>query len=92
VQLQNADAGNIFGLGGAQARGKKDAAVQSKAIKPVGQWNREEVICVDDKIVCLINGEVVCVATGADPLGGPIGWQSEGAPFELRNIEIKPLG
>jgi 3-keto-disaccharide hydrolase len=90
VQLMNKDAGNIFGLG-AKVNGKKDAAAQAKAIKPVGEWNSEEVICQDGKITAKINGIVVAEGTDADPAEGPIGWQSEGAEIHFRNLEIKEI-
>jgi hypothetical protein len=89
VQLENRDAGNIFGLSGAKAKGMKDAAAQSRAIKPPGQWNSEEVTCQDGSITCRINGELVCSATEVDLKEGPIGWQSEGAEIQFRNIQIQ---
>jgi hypothetical protein len=88
AQLMNKDAGNIFGLFGAKANGKKDAAAQARAIKPVGQWNTMEVTTKDGAITCKINGITVAEAIGADPMEGPIGWQSEGAEIHFRNIEI----
>jgi hypothetical protein len=90
VQLANSDAGNIFALGG-RFQGKKDAAAQKKAIKPVGQWNQEEVTCRDGKITCTINGIEVATGTGAVPDSGSIGWQSEGRPIRFRNLLIKKL-
>ena len=91
VQLANADAGNIFAIQGAKFQGKKDADAQRKAIKPVGQWNAEEVTCRDGAIACKINGIEVASGKGADPDSGSIGWQSEGAKIRLRNIRIKVL-
>jgi len=90
VQLMNKDAGNIFGLG-SKVSGKKDAAVQAKAIKPVGEWNTQEVVCQDGRITAKINGMLVAEGTDADPREGPIGWQSEGAEIHFRNIRIKEL-
>jgi hypothetical protein len=91
VQLANSDAGNIFPVGPAKFSGKKDAAAQKKAIKPVGQWNSEEVVCKDGAITCTINGTQVATGTGASPDHGPIGFQSEGRPIRFRNLTIKPL-
>jgi len=90
VQLANRDAGNIFALGG-KFQGKKDAEAQKKAIKPVGEWNEEEVTSQDGSIVCKINGEEVARGTGAQPDHGQIGWQSEGRPIRFRNLRIKTL-
>ena len=64
--------------------------IQKQAIKPVGQWNLEEVTCQGGTIVCKINGVEVSRGTGCTIESGPIGWQSEGAPIRLRNVMIKP--
>jgi hypothetical protein len=90
VQLANRDAGNIFAIQGSKFTGQKDAAAQQKAIKPVGEWNVEEVVCKGDTITCTLNGVEVARGTGAMPAKGRIGWQSEGAPIRFRNIMIKP--
>lgn len=91
VQLMNRDAGNIFGLSGGKITAKKDAEAQKRAIKPVGQWNSEEVHCENGRIVARING--IQVAEGADSSlrEGVIGWQSEGAEIHFRNLEIREL-
>jgi hypothetical protein len=91
VQLANADAGHIFGIVGAKFQGKKDAAAQKRAIKPVGQWNLEEVTCHDGEISCKLNGILVDKGTGASPDSGQIGWQSEGGVIHFRNLKIKKL-
>jgi Domain of Unknown Function (DUF1080) len=91
AQLMNADAGNTFAIGGAKFRGKKDAAAQKKAIKPVGEWNLQEVTCKDGTIVCTINGVEIARGDGASPDSGPIGLQSEGSVILFRNMVIKPL-
>ena len=89
VQLENKDAGHIFAIGGSKFQGKKDGDAQKRAIKAVGQWNKEEIVCKDGAITCSINGIEVDTGTGASPDGGPIGWQSEGAPIRFRNLRIK---
>lgn len=91
VQLMNKDAGNIFALLGGKATAKKDSAAQARAIKPVGEWNREEVTVTAEKISCRINGELICEATDYDPKEGPIGWQSEGREIHFRNILIREM-
>jgi hypothetical protein len=91
VQLMNANAGAILPLGGAKCKTTLDKAAQKQAIKPVGQWNQEEVSCKDGSITCKINGVEISSGTGATIDSGPIGWQSEGAPIRLRNVMIKKL-
>jgi hypothetical protein len=89
AQLMNRDAGNLLPLGGAKAMVKKDAAAQAAAIKPVGEWNQEEVTCTAGKIVVLINGKAIASATDVDLAEGPIGWQSEGREIHFRNLMIR---
>jgi hypothetical protein len=88
VQLMYADAGNTFGIPPARFQGRKDAAAQKKAMKPVGEWNAQEVTCKDGAIVVSLNGIEVARGSGARPDHGPIGWQSEGAPIRFRKILI----
>ena len=71
--------------------GRKDPAAQAKAIKPVGQWNAEEVTCKEGTIVVTINGLEFARGQGARPDHGPIGWQSEGAPIRFRKLTIRVL-
>ena len=91
VQGENANAGHIFAINGAKFAGKTDRAAQKKAIKPVGEWNEEEIVCKDGAITCSINGVVVSSGTGASPAEGSIGFQSEGAPIRFRALRIKKL-
>jgi 3-keto-disaccharide hydrolase len=90
VQLLNSSAGAIIPINGAkcQARG---LASSKEAVKPVGQWNQEEVTCREGTITCTINGIEVSRGTGATVESGPIGWQSEGMPIRFRNVLIKAL-
>jgi hypothetical protein len=91
VQLANSDAGNIFAINGAKFQGKTDKDAQKRAIKDVGEWNAEEVTCLDGLIRCTINGVEVARGNGADPDHGPIGFQSEGRPIRFRKMTIRVL-
>lgn len=66
-------------------RGPKDVE------KPVGKWNRQEVICDGSRITIKLNGEVVNEGTGAKPDEGKIQIQSEGAEIWIRKIELRPV-
>jgi hypothetical protein len=92
VQLANSDAGHIFAINGSNFTGKKDPAAQKKAIKPVGEWNEEEVTCQDGKVTCKLNGIEVDSGQGADPDSGYLAWQSEGGAIRFRNLRIKTTG
>ena len=55
VQGLQKDHGNIFAIGGAKGKFKKDAEAQKKAIK-FGEWNTTEVLVKDGEITSKING------------------------------------
>jgi hypothetical protein len=59
--------------------------------KPVGEWNRMEVICDGDTITNILNGHVVNVGTKSSHTEGKIQFQSEGAEILFRKIEIRPI-
>jgi hypothetical protein len=59
--------------------------------KPVGQWNRAEVISLDGAIKFVVNGRTALEATGARPSRGRILLQSEGAEIFFRRIDLTPL-
>ncbi|HWE37657.1 MAG TPA: DUF1080 domain-containing protein [Isosphaeraceae bacterium] len=90
-QLANSEVGKIYPIDGARFSGKWDRDAYTKAIRPVGEWNKEQVTSKDGALTCTLNGTVVTGGTGANPDHGAIGWQSEGAPIVFRNIKIKPL-
>jgi hypothetical protein len=58
---------------------------------PVGQWNKAEIICKDDMVICLLNGQVVNKATRCNFTQGKILFQSEGAEVFFRRIELYPV-
>ena len=66
-------------------RGKRDVE------RPLGEWNRTEVICDGDRITAIVNGLVVNEGTAASPTEGKIQFQSEGAEIFFRKIEVRPL-
>ncbi|MBX3178693.1 MAG: DUF1080 domain-containing protein [Candidatus Hydrogenedentes bacterium] len=66
-------------------RGPKDVE------KPVGEWNRLEVIADGGKITVLLNGIVVNRAIDCKPQKGRIQVQSEAAELFVRRIELTPL-
>ena len=59
--------------------------------KPVGEWNRMEIICEGDSITYLLNGVLMNAATKAAWSSGKILFQSEGAEIYFRTIEVRPL-
>ncbi|WP_435006193.1 3-keto-disaccharide hydrolase [Tundrisphaera lichenicola] len=59
--------------------------------RPVGEWNRMEVVCDGDSITVLLNGTLVNAATRSSLTSGKILFQSEGAAIDFRTIEVRPL-
>lgn len=59
--------------------------------RPVGEWNRMEVICRGDSIVCILNGILVNAAHSSSLTLGKILIQSEGAEILFRKFEVRPL-
>lgn len=60
--------------------------------KPVGEWNRHEIIADGDKITYILNGTVVMHGYGASHRAGKIQIQSEGAEMFIRKVELRPIG
>ena len=70
---------------------KDDNDARKKALKPKEEWQTTEVTCKGDgSFVVKVNG--IEVASGKSELtGGAIGFPSEGAAIEFRNIKLKEL-
>jgi len=66
-------------------RGKQDAE------KPVGEWNRYEIIADGSTITNILNGVTVNKATQVRPSKGRIQLQSEYAEIFFRRVDITPL-
>jgi Domain of Unknown Function (DUF1080) len=66
-------------------RGPKDVE------KPLGEWNRQEIIADRDTLTNLVNGVVVNKGYRVYPTAGKIQIQSEGAQIFFRRIELTPL-
>jgi hypothetical protein len=84
--------GKLFFLGvKAVGTTKDDADARKKALKPKEEWHTTEATCLaDGTITVKING--IEVAEGKSELTeGVIGWQSEGAAIEFKNIFIKEM-
>jgi Domain of Unknown Function (DUF1080) len=65
--------------------------VRKQFEKPAGEWNQYEITCEGDTIKLLVNGRHVNTGTHAEAARGHILLQSEGAPVQFRNVEIKSL-
>jgi hypothetical protein len=59
--------------------------------KPVGEWNRCEVICAGDTVKAFINGKFMNEITECTVSSGTVGIQSEGGDIEIRRMYLEPL-
>lgn len=60
--------------------------------RPVGEWNDYEIILDGSNLTLKVNGVVQNEATDVEVVPGKIALQSEGAPYEFRNIVLRPIG
>ena len=75
------------------------------SLKPVGQWNREEIVANGSRIKVTLNGTVIVDADlskikktpdhqehpGLHNAKGYVGWLGHGDPVAFRNVRIKTL-
>lgn len=64
---------------------------QPSSEKPVGEWNRYEILCSGDTVTLIVNGVQQNRVTKVGASEGQIALQSEGAPIEFRNVRLTPL-
>ena len=82
----------IFAMGGAKGpRNNGDEAARKKFRKPHTEWNKFEITSKDGVLSAKLNGTFIGKSGPYIVQKGPIGFQSEGAPVDFRNIRIKEL-
>lgn len=98
-QLHSGDAGDFWVIDGTDFKEHKPNKPGDRRVpkmtqsneKPVGEWNKKEVICSGNTIKIYVNGLLQNVATETTVTEGHIGLQSEGTPIEFRNIMLWPV-
>jgi hypothetical protein len=100
-QGYHAQQGDMYLWSGAKARELSPATKQKRAEmiprtapdaeKPLGEWNTYQVICSDDTVTIVVNGQTMNKATQCSITSGFIGLQSEGAGLEIRRVTLEPL-
>jgi len=101
VQTKHGAAGDLLPMAGASfvepltsapgAATAIKARAGANSEKPAGEWNSADILCRDGVIDVTVNGVPQNRVSGANPRAGRIGFQLEGAPYELRQIRIEPL-
>lgn len=73
----------------------KLAAAKRGFLKPVGEWNKQEVLADKNHIKITLNGEIILedadLSRFKRPGKGHIGFLGHGSKVQFRNIEIKEL-
>ncbi len=100
-QMLSGNAGDFYVIEGTEFKQHADATdrvndrnvkkLKDSSEKPIGEWNVYEIICKDNWIVVLVNGQLQNIATECNVTGGKICLQSEGVPVAFRNIYIEPI-
>lgn len=101
VQTKRGSAGDLLPMAGATfAEPATSPPGASPVIKAhtapdselaVGEWNSADIVCHDGTVAVSINGVQQNRVTAARPAAGRIGFQLEGAPYQLRNLRLVPL-
>ena len=74
-----------------RVQGRRHLNFTEGSEKPLGEWNTMEIICLDDVVTVLVNGEIVNHGARCSEESGAICLQSEGAPIAYRTVELTPL-
>jgi hypothetical protein len=101
VQTKHGNAGDLLPMAGAgfaePLTSAADAPVRIKARmaadseKPLGEWNSCDIVARDGTVQVSINGVLQNTASKVEPHEGRIGFQLEGAPYELRRVTLTPI-
>ena len=101
VQTKHGNVGDLLPMANASfAEALTSAAGAPVAIKarmaadselPVGQWNSCDIVAHDGAVDVRINGVVQNGVSKLAPSSGRIGFQLEGAAYELRHVTLAPL-
>jgi hypothetical protein len=99
VQLGSENAGDFWVIGteldvpneAERKMGRRHLNLTDGSEKPLGEWNRMEIVCRGDEILVKVNDELVNHATNVSQTKGAIALQSEGTEIQFRNIKLTPL-
>ncbi len=90
VQGKHVQMGTIKENGGANAPTVEDhPEVRESARKPVGQWNRLEIVSKDGELRVSLNDQPLSKSAPDFLSSGAIGIQAEDFPFEVRRMRLR---
>jgi hypothetical protein len=99
VQTKRGNAGDLLPMAGASfaepltsaAPVAIKARMAADSENPPGEWNSCDIVARDGAVEVRINGVVQNSASKVEPSFGRIGFQLEGAAYELRQVTLAPL-
>jgi hypothetical protein len=107
AQLRSGNAGDLYGFWGMKLAGdpqrmrsRSDNPLLGEMTgvmraadleRPIGEWNRYEIVLEGSRITVHVNGTKANEATGLEVLAGPVGLQSEGGEIHFRTVELTPM-
>ncbi|NNJ24283.1 3-keto-disaccharide hydrolase [Alienimonas chondri] len=59
--------------------------------KPLGEWNKMTIECVDDEVKVWVNGDLVNHGHDCTATSGQIAVQAEGAEVEFKKLQLTPI-
>ena len=86
VQLHQPKAGSVFPSGKAVT---ENIVKQEGLAKPVGEWNKCQIVSRSGRVLVHINGQKSGEVTGCNPASGRIALQSEGSIVHFRRMMIR---
>lgn len=98
AQLHSRNAGDIWNIGNFpmktaedRQKGRRTVKAHDTNEKPLGEWNRYDILLSGETLELKVNGLVQNEAGGCSIIPGRIGLQSEGSWIEFRKVELTPI-
>ena len=77
--------------GTTKGKGRRILNLTDGSEKPVGEWNRMVIECVQDSVKVWVNGDLVNHGTQCTATQGQIALQAEGSEVEFRKLSLVPI-
>ncbi|MEM9379116.1 MAG: PVC-type heme-binding CxxCH protein [Planctomycetota bacterium] len=98
AQLQHRNAGDFWNIDGMamrpatdRTRGRNTRRRAPSSERPVGEWNRYDILVDGPRVELRVNGVLQNSADWCEEVAGPICLQSEGAVIEFRDVRLTPI-
>jgi len=98
AQLHSGNAGDIWNIDAfamaadpARTDGRRTERAQPASEKPLGEWNRYDILLDGPRLELRVNGVLQNTADWCEELPGFIALQSEGAAIEFRDVRLRPI-